>query len=47
MRLPKRVRMFEVGARDGLQNEAVTVPVEVKIGLIDRLSEAIRRILHR
>ena len=40
MRLPKRVRMFEVGARDGLQNEAVTVPVEVKIGLIDRLSEA-------
>jgi hydroxymethylglutaryl-CoA lyase len=32
--------MFEVGARDGLQNEAVTVPVEVKIGLIDRLSAA-------
>ena len=40
MRLPKRVRMFEVGARDGLQNEAVTVPAEIKIGLIDRLSEA-------
>ncbi|MPY76821.1 MAG: hydroxymethylglutaryl-CoA lyase [Alphaproteobacteria bacterium] len=40
MRLPKRVRMFEVGARDGLQNEAVTVPAEVKIGLIDRLSAA-------
>ena len=40
MRLPKRVRMFEVGARDGLQNEAVTVPAEVKIGLIDRLSSA-------
>lgn len=40
MRLPKRVRMFEVGARDGLQNEAVTVPADVKIGLIDRLSAA-------
>ena len=40
MRLPKRVRMFEVGARDGLQNEAATVPAEVKIGLIDRLSAA-------
>jgi hydroxymethylglutaryl-CoA lyase len=40
MRLPKHVRMFEVGARDGLQNEAVTVPAAVKIGLIDRLSAA-------
>jgi hydroxymethylglutaryl-CoA lyase len=40
MRLPKRVRMVEVGARDGLQNEAVLVPAQVKIGLIDRLSEA-------
>jgi hydroxymethylglutaryl-CoA lyase len=38
MRLPKHVRMVEVGPRDGLQNEEAVVPVEVKIGLIDRLS---------
>jgi hydroxymethylglutaryl-CoA lyase len=30
--------MVEVGPRDGLQNEAVIVPTDVKIGLIDRLS---------
>lgn len=40
MQLPKRVRMVEVGARDGLQNESVLVPAQVKIGLIDRLSDA-------
>jgi hydroxymethylglutaryl-CoA lyase len=38
MRLPDRVRMVEVGPRDGLQNEAKTVPLEVKVALIDRLS---------
>jgi hydroxymethylglutaryl-CoA lyase len=38
MRLPDRVRMVEVGPRDGLQNEVKTVPLEVKIELIDRLS---------
>jgi hydroxymethylglutaryl-CoA lyase len=32
--------MVEVGPRDGLQNEAATVPTEVKVGLIDRLTEA-------
>ena len=40
MRLPKRVRMVEVGPRDGLQNEKVLIPAPVKITLIDRLSEA-------
>jgi hydroxymethylglutaryl-CoA lyase len=40
MRLPKDVRMVEVGPRDGLQNEARTVPVSVKIALIERLAEA-------
>jgi isopropylmalate/homocitrate/citramalate synthase len=40
MRLPSRVRLVEVGPRDGLQNEAATVPTEVKIALIDRLSDA-------
>jgi hydroxymethylglutaryl-CoA lyase len=38
MRHPKRVKMVEVGPRDGLQNEQVIVPTEVKIGLVDRLS---------
>ena len=38
MGLPDRVRMVEVGPRDGLQNEAKTVPLEVKVALIDRLS---------
>ncbi|MCI0430911.1 MAG: hydroxymethylglutaryl-CoA lyase [Rhodospirillales bacterium] len=38
MRLPDRVRMVEVGPRDGLQNEPKTVPLEVKVELIDRLS---------
>ena len=39
MRLPNRVKMVEVGPRDGLQNEARPVPVAVKVGLIDRLTE--------
>ncbi len=40
MRLPKQVRIVEVGPRDGLQNEKILVPSEVKIALIDRLSAA-------
>ena len=40
MRLPKSVRMVEVGPRDGLQNEKQIVPTAVKIGLVDRLTEA-------
>lgn len=35
---PSRVRMVEVGARDGLQNEKTIVPAATKIELIDRLS---------
>jgi len=38
--LPARVRMVEVGPRDGLQNEPGVVPTEVKVELIDRLSDA-------
>jgi len=33
------VTLFEVGARDGLQNEKVMIPTEDKIKLIDRLSD--------
>ena len=38
MGLPKRVRIVEVGPRDGLQNEAQTVPTETKIEFIRRLA---------
>jgi hydroxymethylglutaryl-CoA lyase len=40
MARPGRVRLVEVGPRDGLQNEARPVPLAVKIGLIERLAEA-------
>ena len=40
MNLPKKVKMVEVGPRDGLQNEAQNVPTAVKIELIDRLADA-------
>ena len=39
-KLPHSVRIVEVGPRDGLQNEARTVPTAVKIALIDRLADA-------
>ncbi|MFI0137240.1 hydroxymethylglutaryl-CoA lyase [Streptomyces luteogriseus] len=38
--LPTRVRIHEVGARDGLQNEKTTVPTEVKAEFIRRLADA-------
>ncbi len=37
--LPESVRMFEVGPRDGLQNEPAIIPTDTKIELIDMLSE--------
>ncbi len=37
--LPAKIRMFEVGPRDGLQNEPVTISTGTKIKLIDILSE--------
>src|SRR3990172_2479429 len=40
MNIPKKVKMVEVGPRDGLQNEAQTVPTSVKIELIERLTDA-------
>jgi hydroxymethylglutaryl-CoA lyase len=40
MNLPAKVRIVEVGPRDGLQNEAQLVPTEVKIALIERLVDA-------
>ncbi|MFT5135501.1 MAG: hydroxymethylglutaryl-CoA lyase [Arenicella sp.] len=37
--LPESVKIFEVGARDGLQNESGLVTVEDKVELIDLLSQ--------
>ena len=38
--LPSRVTVYEVGARDGLQNEKTLVPVEVKAEFVRRLLAA-------
>lgn len=40
MSLPQRVRLVEVGPRDGLQNEARPIDVADKIRLVDDLSDA-------
>ncbi len=38
--LPSRVTVWEVGARDGLQNESVVVDTATKVELVDRLTAA-------
>jgi hydroxymethylglutaryl-CoA lyase len=38
MSMPTQVRIFEVGPRDGLQNEQETLPAATKVEFIDRLS---------
>src|SRR5262245_22292252 len=38
--LPRRVSVYEVSPRDGLQNEATTVPLEDKVRLITALLDA-------
>ena len=40
MSYPQRVKIVEVGPRDGLQNEKEFVPTDVKVELCDRLSAA-------
>ncbi|QXI36297.1 hydroxymethylglutaryl-CoA lyase [Pseudomonas xantholysinigenes] len=40
MSLPEKVRLVEVGPRDGLQNEAQPISVADKVRLVDDLSEA-------
>ncbi len=40
MSFPQRVKIVEVGPRDGLQNESETVPAEVKVQLIEMLVDA-------
>jgi hydroxymethylglutaryl-CoA lyase len=43
--LPERVTIYEVGARDGLQNEAATVPVQTKAEFIGRLADCGLRVI--
>jgi hydroxymethylglutaryl-CoA lyase len=43
--LPERVTIYEVGPRDGLQNEARTVPVGVKAEFVGRLADAGLRVI--
>ncbi|MGI5415280.1 hydroxymethylglutaryl-CoA lyase [Actinomadura luteofluorescens] len=38
--LPERVTIYEVGPRDGLQNEKAVVPAEVKAEFVTRLADA-------
>jgi hydroxymethylglutaryl-CoA lyase len=38
--LPERVTIYEVGPRDGLQNEKALVPTEVKAEFVERLLDA-------
>ncbi|RZJ25222.1 MAG: hydroxymethylglutaryl-CoA lyase [Haliea sp.] len=40
MQLPPKVKLVDVGPRDGLQNEKEPVPTEVKIALVHRLQDA-------
>ncbi|MDH3448836.1 MAG: hydroxymethylglutaryl-CoA lyase, partial [Gammaproteobacteria bacterium] len=40
MSFPERVKIVEVGPRDGLQNESGIVPAEIKVRLIEMLADA-------
>ncbi|MEI8028952.1 MAG: hydroxymethylglutaryl-CoA lyase [Comamonadaceae bacterium] len=40
MSIPSRVKLVDVGPRDGLQNEKQPVPASIKIELVHRLQEA-------
>ena len=43
--MARHITVYEVGPRDGLQNEAAQVSLEAKLGLIERLADAgLRRI---
>lgn len=40
MTIPQYVKIVEVGPRDGLQNEKAMVPADVKVALINKLTDA-------
>ena len=39
MTIPNKVHIYEVGPRDGLQNEKKIIPINIKVKLINKLSE--------
>ncbi|MEV0198539.1 hydroxymethylglutaryl-CoA lyase [Nonomuraea sp. NPDC050691] len=43
--LPHQVAVYEVGPRDGLQNEAAVVPVEAKAEFVARLADAGHKVI--
>ncbi len=45
MHVPTEVKLVEVGPRDGLQNEAKSVPAAVRVELVDRLAAAGLRVI--
>jgi hydroxymethylglutaryl-CoA lyase len=45
MSFPDQVKIVEVGPRDGLQNESVTVPAEIKVQLVEKLADAGLRVI--
>jgi hydroxymethylglutaryl-CoA lyase len=45
MSFPEQVKIVEVGPRDGLQNESVTVPAEIKVQLVEKLADAGLRVI--
>lgn len=45
IRYPKTVKIVEVGARDGLQNEKLILPTEIKTQFIDKLSKTGLRVI--
>ncbi len=40
MSFPSKVEIIEVGPRDGLQNEKISLSVELRVELIERLARA-------
>ena len=40
MKLPSKVKLVDVGPRDGLQNEQQPVPADIKVALVHRLQDA-------
>ena len=52
MTLPSRVRIVEVGPRDGLQNEPALLSVDAKVAFIETLARAMhaahqQQVIHR
>lgn len=45
MSFPQKVKIVEVGPRDGLQNESVTVPAEIKLQLVEMLADSGLRVI--